>query len=74
MLAESSNHILDATMPKGHLPRFTIIAAYDKATRGIGFQNKIPWHVPEDMHFSGPRPLKHTTRLGKTRSSWDDAL
>jgi len=39
------------TTPKDHLPTFTIIAAYDQATRGIGYQNQIPWHVPEDMRF-----------------------
>jgi dihydrofolate reductase len=39
------------TMPKDHLSTFTIISAYDQATRGIGYQNQIPWHVPEDMRF-----------------------
>lgn len=30
---------------------FTIICAYDKKTRGIGFSNKMVWNCPEDMKF-----------------------
>jgi len=33
------------------LPFFTIIVAYEQTNHGIGFQNRIPWHVPEDMNF-----------------------
>ena len=33
------------------LPYFTIIAAYEQTSRGIGYQNRIPWHVPADMNF-----------------------
>jgi len=32
-------------------PFFTIIVAYEQTSRGIGYQNRIPWHVPEDMNF-----------------------
>ena len=32
-------------------PCFTIIVAYEQSSRGIGYKNRIPWHVPEDMHF-----------------------
>jgi dihydrofolate reductase len=30
---------------------FSIIVAYEKTTRGIGFQNSIPWRITEDMTF-----------------------
>ena len=30
---------------------FSIIVAYEKTRRGIGFQNSIPWHITEDLAF-----------------------
>lgn len=30
---------------------FTIIAAFTADDRGIGFNNTIPWHIPEDMRL-----------------------
>jgi dihydrofolate reductase len=30
---------------------FSIIVAYEQTTRGIGFQNSIPWRITEDMTF-----------------------
>ena len=32
-------------------PSFSIIVAYEQTRRGIGFQNSIPWRIPEDMTF-----------------------
>ena len=41
----------DSDISYNLLPFFTIITAYERKSRGIGYQNRIPWHVPEDMNF-----------------------
>lgn len=33
------------------LPRFSVIAAMTKSSRGIGAKNGLPWHYKEDMDF-----------------------
>ena len=33
------------------LPTFSIIVAFSKKERGIGYRGTIPWSVPEDMKF-----------------------
>lgn len=45
-------------------PTVSIIAAIDK-NRGIGKDNKIPWHVPEDMQFFKEKTSGHPVIMGR---------
>lgn len=53
--------------------KFSVIVAYD-SNHGIGFDNEIQWHVPEDLaHFSkttqGPPESRNAVIMG--RKTWD---
>jgi dihydrofolate reductase len=46
------------------MTRFTIIVAID-AQRGIGINNTLPWHLPEDMAFFKRTTTGHTVVMGR---------
>lgn len=46
----------------------TILVAYDSG-RVIGFENKIPWHLPEDLKLFKKRTMGHSIVLG--RKTWE---
>lgn len=41
-----------------------IIAAFSE-NRAIGFQNKLPWHIPEDMRWFRKHTLGKTVVMGR---------
>lgn len=51
-----------------------VIAAYDFGTGGMGFNNRLPWHVPSDLeHFShittqAPSGMRNMVVMG--RNTW----
>ncbi len=46
-------------------PKISIIAAMDE-NRGIGKENKIPWHIKEDLVHLKNLTLNHAVILGRT--------
>lgn len=56
------------------IPEITLIAAMD-ANRGIGKDNKLPWHVPSDLRNFRSLTLNHPVIMGrKTFESMGKAL
>jgi dihydrofolate reductase len=49
------------------LPQITLIAALD-SNGLIGKENRIPWHVPEDLAWFRGKTLGHTVIMG--RKTW----
>ncbi|MDO4905246.1 MAG: dihydrofolate reductase [Lautropia sp.] len=50
------------------MPRLTLIAA--RARNGvIGHDNRLPWHLPEDLRHFRQRTTGHTVLMG--RKTWD---
>jgi len=47
----------------------SIIVAYDKNTRGIGADNKLLWHIVEDMRFFRDTTIENPIVMG--RKTWD---
>lgn len=47
---------------------FSIISALD-SNRGIGYQNKLPWHLPADMKHFKDETMGGTVIMG--RKTWD---
>lgn len=45
-------------------PNLAIIAALDR-NRLIGRQNRMPWHIPEDLAWFREKTLDHTVIMGK---------
>ena len=45
-----------------------IIVAIDR-NNGIGYQNRLPWHIPEDMRHFRELTTGHTVLMG--RKTWD---
>ena len=46
----------------------TILVAYDSG-RVIGFENKIPWYVPQDLKLFKKRTMGHSIVMG--RKTWE---
>lgn len=44
--------------------KLNMILAVDKKTRGIGYQNRLPWHCPDDMKFFREMTIDHTCICG----------
>jgi dihydrofolate reductase len=56
------------------LPRLSLIAAMDR-NRGIGFDNQLPWHLPDDLqHFKALTFGKPVLMGRKTAQSLGRAL
>jgi len=49
--------------------KYTLIAAIDKRSRGIGFEGKIPWYIPEDLIFFKEKTEGNTIIMG--RKTWE---
>jgi dihydrofolate reductase len=47
---------------------WNIITAYDD-NRVIGYKNKLPWHIPEDLEFFKKITMGHTVVMG--RRTWE---
>ena len=62
-------------MPKSNKPRISIIAAIARENRAIGKNNKLLWHIPEDMKHFRELTSGHTVIMGqKTFGSIGRAL
>lgn len=44
--------------------RFTGIVAVDR-NYGMGYKNKLPWHIPEDIRLFKKRTLNHPILMGR---------
>lgn len=54
------------------MTKFSIIVAYDKETRGIGFQGTIPWKSRDDMkHFAKTTRGNGNNAIVMGRVTWD---
>ncbi len=51
-------------MEKPQVP-VVIVAALEKSTRAIGFQNKLLWHVPDDLKRFKALTLGHPVIMGR---------
>lgn len=50
------------------MKKYSLIAAIDSKTRGISFEEKIPWNIPEDLEFFKEITLNNTIIMG--RKTW----
>lgn len=48
---------------------FDVMVAYEQTTRGIGFENEIPWSAPSDLQAFRRRTMGHVLVMG--RKTWD---
>jgi thymidylate synthase len=51
------------------MKRYTLIAAVDLKTKGIGIENGLPWKIPEDLDFFKEVTLNNTVIMG--RKTWE---
>ena len=66
-LVGSTKYVIEESLKllnKNH-PKLSLIVAMDE-DRGIGLQNKIPWHIKEDLVRLKNLTVGHVTILGRT--------
>ena len=48
---------------------FSIVSAFTKSNRGIGFKNRLPWRIREDMEWFKNLTIGGTVIMG--RNTWE---
>jgi dihydrofolate reductase / thymidylate synthase len=51
------------------MKKYTLIAAIDKRSRGIGFEKKLPWYIPGDLKFF--KEITKNTSIIMGRKTWE---